>query len=201
MVFRYFVCETSIEIRDETTRACLPPYGLYHLLYAWLLSVDCDKGLPTRTTVLNTSLLYYCTVLSDCSIPTHQWQVPHVYFMPASSLHAEKMPDLEAGVKKLYFGAPWGLLIVGFVGNNIPRIPWEDHHWYGMCWAVTIEMWPPASHTSWPLIVLSTEVAEGMPYECWRNISELSCDKLRVWLPRDFLTSQQQITCEGWFHW
>ncbi|CAE7027268.1 yki, partial [Symbiodinium sp. CCMP2456] len=25
------------------------------------------------------------------------------------------------------------------------------------------------------------EVAEGMPYECWRNVSELSCDKLRVW--------------------
>lgn len=46
-------------------------------------------------------------------------EVPHVYFMPASSLHAEMMEDLE--------------------------------------------------------------VAEGMPYECWRHIAELSCDKLRVW--------------------
>ncbi|CAJ1414733.1 unnamed protein product [Effrenium voratum] len=46
-------------------------------------------------------------------------EVPQVIFMPSSSLHAEKMQDIE--------------------------------------------------------------VAEGMPFECWRSVWELSCDKLRVW--------------------
>ncbi|CAK9108193.1 unnamed protein product [Durusdinium trenchii] len=102
--------------QDKAERLALEQVGtlaarLHRQLFLQLHHImdEVTHGLPLDETSMLALVKMVGTVL----------EVPHVYFMPASSLHAEMMEDLE--------------------------------------------------------------VAEGMPYECWRHIAELSCDKLRVW--------------------